>query len=325
MYQMRKLWCAPYLVGRCFLGLSSNQRSESLNSVLHTHLDGSMTMFKMLEHYERCVSSRRLNEALLDIEALQSVPFTEVDASSLEKHAAEVFTPEMFALVRFSTNAIIKCILGEILDAGDLTTYVVAKKDRRENFEVQCEVKEGSVDWIRCSCRKLECLGTPCSHIFYVLGILEVKRLPKCCVPARWTMSAKAASPTTRKSSMYDLPAKMKRYRELRNLSHAACFSAAQSVEAYEQWKMVLHAQVDNKESSSGHKESMRYGPVLPQTAQRDSGMLGKVLDPVHVQGRGASKKRLKPKKRKRSFKCGYFREQGHNQHKCPKWEEVVN
>ena len=111
MYQMRKLWCAPYLVGRCFLGLSSNQRSESLNSVLHTHLDGSMTMFKMLEHYERCVSSRRLNEALLDIEALQSVPFTEVDASSLEKHAAEVFTPEMFALVRFSTNAVSKCIL----------------------------------------------------------------------------------------------------------------------------------------------------------------------------------------------------------------------
>ena len=48
MYKMRKMWCAPYLEGRCFLGLSSNQRSESLNSVLHTHLEAKMTLFQML-------------------------------------------------------------------------------------------------------------------------------------------------------------------------------------------------------------------------------------------------------------------------------------
>lgn len=176
MYQMRKLWCAPYLMGHCFLGLSSNQRSESLNSVLHTHLDGSMTMFKMLEHYERCLSTRRLNEAVLDIVALQSVPFTEVDASSLEKDAAKVFTPAMFALVRYSTNAVSNCTLSEILDADDLTTYVVAKKvakkDRGEKFQVEYEKKEGSPDKICCSCRKLECVGTPCSHILYILGLL---------------------------------------------------------------------------------------------------------------------------------------------------------
>ena len=94
MYQMRKLWCAPYLEGHCFLGLSSNQRSEILNSVLHTHLEGKMSLFEMLEHYERCLASR-INEALQDVEALQSVPFTEENASPLEKHAATVFTPSV--------------------------------------------------------------------------------------------------------------------------------------------------------------------------------------------------------------------------------------
>ena len=73
--------------------LSSNQRSESLNSVLHTHLEAKMTLFQMLEHYERCLASRRLNEALQDVEALQSVPLV------LEKHAAKVFTPVVFKLV----------------------------------------------------------------------------------------------------------------------------------------------------------------------------------------------------------------------------------
>jgi zinc finger SWIM domain-containing protein 3 len=285
-----------------------------------------MTMFKMVEHYERCLSTRRLNEALLDIVALQSVPFTEVDASSLEKHAAQVFTPAVFALVRYSTDAVNNCTLSEILDANDLTTYVVAKKHRTEEFHVEYEEKEGSLHRISCSCRKLECLGTPCSHIFYILGLLEIKQLPRCCVPTRWTMSAKVTFPATRKSCMYDYSVSLRRYRELRNLSHAACFLAAQSVEAYDHLKMVLNEQADRKESSSGQQECIRYGPMLPQTAHLDSGDLGKILDPVHVQGRGAPKKRLKQMKRKRSnTKCGYCRKEGHNRRKCAKWIEVIN
>ncbi|KAM0925813.1 hypothetical protein ACQ4PT_003965 [Festuca glaucescens] len=275
------------------------------------------------EHYERCLSTRRLNEAVLDIVALQSVPFTEVDASSLEKHAARVFTPAMFVLVRYSTDAVRNCTLsGEILDTDDLTTFVVAKKHRGEKFQVEYEKKEGSSERISCSCRKLECLGTPCSHIFYILGLLEVKRLPSCCVPTRWTMSAKATCPGTRKSCMYDYSASLRRYHELRNLSHAKCFSVAHSVEAYEHLKMVLNVQDDRKESSSGHKECMRYGPVLPQTARLDSGELEKVLDPMHVQGRGAPKKRLKKKRKRSNSKGGYCRLEGHNRRKCAKWIE---
>ena len=108
MYKMRKLWCAPYLEGRCFLGLSTNQRSESLNSVLHTHLEAKMTLFQMLEHYERCLASRRINEALHDVEALQSVPCTKENASPLEKHAATVFTPSVFKMVLWSIDAVSK-------------------------------------------------------------------------------------------------------------------------------------------------------------------------------------------------------------------------
>jgi zinc finger SWIM domain-containing protein 3 len=108
MYQMRKLWCAPYLAGRCFLGLSSNHWSESLNSMLHMHLQ---TLFKMLVHCERCVLTRHLNEAVLDIVALPTIPFIAADASSLEKHAAMVFTPNMFELVRWNIDVVSKFYL----------------------------------------------------------------------------------------------------------------------------------------------------------------------------------------------------------------------
>ncbi|XP_010233328.1 protein FAR1-RELATED SEQUENCE 5-like [Brachypodium distachyon] len=82
----------------------------------------------------------------------------------------------------WSTNAASNCTMIEILDADNLITYVVAKKDRREKkFQVDCEVKE---------------------------GILQEERLPKCCVPTRWTMSAKAAFPKTRKNNLYDYSAR---------------------------------------------------------------------------------------------------------------------
>jgi hypothetical protein len=45
---------------------------------------------------------------------------------------------------------------------------------------------------------------------------------------------------------------------------------------------LLMQAHAHRKESSNGDKECMRNGPVLPQTAELDSGELEKVLDPMH-------------------------------------------
>lgn len=45
-----------------FLGMRSNQRSESLNSCLHLHLDGGMTIVDLVVHYENCIVRLRENE-----------------------------------------------------------------------------------------------------------------------------------------------------------------------------------------------------------------------------------------------------------------------
>ena len=41
---------------------------------------------------------------------------------------------------------------------------------------------------------------------------------------------------------------------------------------------------------------SFRFGPMMPQLANIDSKGLDKALDPMHVPGRGAPKKRLQAK-----------------------------
>ena len=204
------------------------------------------------------------------------------------------------------------------------------KEIRDKKIKVHTESKEGMLRSISCSCRKLECAGTPCSHIFYILGILQEETLPRCCVPTRWTMSAKCAFAPTRKSEMYEYYATLQRYRKLRNFSHAACFKACHSDEAFQHLKRVLEGQdvckgstseqADSKGSTNAQGKSIRFGLLMPQSANLDDEGFEKVLDPVHVPGRGAPKKRLQAKMKKTRTKgrCSYCHEvDGHNRRTC--------
>ena len=74
-------------------------------------------------------------------------------------------------LVQFSIKAATKCHLVENLDGDDAEEYIIGRKDKGDiMIYVKCEFnKEGNLKGISCSCRKLESLGIPCSHIFFVL------------------------------------------------------------------------------------------------------------------------------------------------------------
>jgi zinc finger SWIM domain-containing protein 3 len=118
----------------------------------------------MYLHYERCLSGLRRNEAKQDSIALNFKPFTTKDTSKIEVETSKQFTPTVFALVQWSIHAANNCIVSDILDGCD-TTFIVAKKDKMETkYEVHCKMIEGSLNEIACSCQKLECVGTPCSH-----------------------------------------------------------------------------------------------------------------------------------------------------------------
>ncbi|WVZ95232.1 hypothetical protein U9M48_041024 [Paspalum notatum var. saurae] len=328
MYQMRNLWCAAYQVGRCFLGLRSNQRSESLNSKLHKCLKRKMSLFDMLQHYEQCVSDLRRNEAKLDSDASQSIPFTEPDADSIEKDAARIFTPKVFALVKKKIDCFSNYVIVEILDDGcERTTYIIASKNKRDyKFYVDCDFKDAILDTIGCTYRKLQRDGIPCGHIFFVLKIMHAERIPKCCVNSRWTMTAKSAFPPIRKSSMYDSCQSLLKYRELRNLSHEAAFKASQSNETYEHMKHVLNQIVGSYDDCSAQIEHGRYGPVLSQALHPELANDEKVQDPVKVKPRGAPKKDKRMEafqKKKREVTCSQCKQKGHNRRTCPKLKEL--
>ena len=89
-----------YTKGGYFLRMRSNQRSESLNSGLHNHLDRKMSIVDLLEHSTYYISRLRRNEGELDARASQSVTFTRITDHPLLKSAAGIYTPAMFKMVK---------------------------------------------------------------------------------------------------------------------------------------------------------------------------------------------------------------------------------
>ena len=120
-----------YDVGKCYLGLRSNQRSESLNSRLHVNLDRKMTLFELVEHFDHCLSKLRINEAILDFVASSSLPCLDPNASIIEKEAEKSFTPNVFSTMQFSLKAATECFAREIEGVGyDTIKYIVGREDK---------------------------------------------------------------------------------------------------------------------------------------------------------------------------------------------------
>lgn len=154
MYNLRTKWAAAFTKGRVFLGMKSNQRSESLNSKLHRLQDRKMSLVVLVEHYEHCLSHMRHQEAELYAKASQSVPFTANDASSIEKRAACIFTPKAFKKVKM-----------EIYKGMDWVRYGLTLKRTRKIVLVKCMYDEATLFTMACPCRKLECESIACEHI----------------------------------------------------------------------------------------------------------------------------------------------------------------
>ncbi|KAF2930196.1 hypothetical protein DAI22_05g114801 [Oryza sativa Japonica Group] len=212
MYRLREKWAAAYTDGKYLLVMRSNQRSDSLNSKLHTLLKRNMSLMYLVKHVKLCIQRLRKKEAQLDAKSINSVPFCRIDADPLEKYAARIYTAVVFKKVRAQIRLIagLEVISGTNQDGSSL--YAVGLKDDNE----------------------MECEDIPCSHIFVVLKFLGLDTIPRCCVMDRWTMGAKAAFRSYRNTDPNVWSEHMVRYRSLRNLGSDAFFEAARNPEQTE-------------------------------------------------------------------------------------------
>uniref|UniRef100_K4A0C0 Uncharacterized protein n=1 Tax=Setaria italica TaxID=4555 RepID=K4A0C0_SETIT len=254
MYELRRKWAVMFTRERYFLGMQSNQRSESLNSRLHNHLYRKMSLVDLMEHYKFCLSRIRWNEIELDAKALCSILFTKISIDVLEKSVARIFTPNIFR------------------KNGCLRYEVSLQGNNKCCFHVTCTFGSSLVD-ARCHCRKLEREGIPCAHTFCVMKYAHIESIPPCCVYVRWTMNAKSAFPTEMCTNTHVWTEQMDRYHSLRSKGNRET----------ERVMKLLDDILKEDAQEHGIEEETPFRPLSAYFSASNQPCSTKVLDPVKI------------------------------------------
>ncbi|XP_010229941.1 protein FAR1-RELATED SEQUENCE 12-like [Brachypodium distachyon] len=174
MYRKKRLWAASYLSGGFFLGMRSNQRSESLNSCLHLHLDFGMTLVDLIVHYENATVRNHEAEASDDCSCSQTLAVAVTNCKAIEVADSRVFTPANFYMVQKDLKNIGGLQVFDVHD-GDPRRFIVGwKNNNRYRFAVDY-TPGSSEETIKCSCRMMARKGLPCKHILYILKVLKLE------------------------------------------------------------------------------------------------------------------------------------------------------
>uniref|UniRef100_A0A0A9DSN7 Protein FAR1-RELATED SEQUENCE n=1 Tax=Arundo donax TaxID=35708 RepID=A0A0A9DSN7_ARUDO len=289
LYELRNKWSAAYTKGRHFLGMQSNQRSESLNSRLHNHLDRKMWLIDLVVHYQSCLSSIHRDQLELDAKALNSIPFTDITADVFEKMTALTFTPTMFQKVRDQVRRLYKWEVTEVTWNNGCVRYQVASKGAVEApVEVTCSFDGSSMVNGTCQCRLFESECIPCGHILCVVRYMQLDTIPECCVSRRWTMQGRNAFHYEGGNNGEVWSEQMNRFHALRKKGNLALFRASRSLEVTERlmkvFDDVIHEDIEKQETT----EETSFGPLPAHFAGVYHPSRTKVLDPKKIVSRGA-------------------------------------
>jgi hypothetical protein len=98
LYEKRERWVLAFLKGNFFTGMSSTQRSKSMNAFFDGYLHSSTTLKVFVEQFENALRNKVENEIKSDFKCFKS-KLECSSSSSMEKQFQEAFTHEVFKRV----------------------------------------------------------------------------------------------------------------------------------------------------------------------------------------------------------------------------------
>ncbi|RYR50340.1 hypothetical protein Ahy_A07g036932 [Arachis hypogaea] len=232
----------------------------------------------------------RNNHLTADFDTFYKFPVLTTCLESFEKQAAELYTRNIFKLVKDEIEAAGALNVTECPNSGDIVEYSTS-----EYFNQQWEFKVSynkDKDLFACECRLFETRGLPFSHIFGVLKHRNANCVPTSLILKRWTRDAKSdficsigeqdaaddITPTLRRGAMASICWKL-------------CDISSKNSADYREISgelLKLISKVQNKGDAQA-----RLSPT--------SALIG---DPAVVKSKGAPRKVPKGKKRRRCSRC---------------------
>ncbi|KAG5547270.1 hypothetical protein RHGRI_013070 [Rhododendron griersonianum] len=195
LYLERNRWVPAFVKNVFWAGMSSTQRSESMNSYFDGYINSKTTLKQFVEQYENALARKVENEKHEDTKSVHSyIPC--ITQYELEKHFKSAYTYAKVKEFHDEFLGKLNCSLHE-RKVGDVwseyevkedITFGEEKKRKRVSFTVDFN---GETNEAKCNCRLFEFRGMVCRHQLMVFHERRVQRVPEKYVLRRWRKNLK--------------------------------------------------------------------------------------------------------------------------------------
>lgn len=209
LYEDRKKWVPTYLWDTFLAGMSTPQRSESMNSFFDKYIHKKITLKEFVKQYGTILQNRYEEEALADFDTWHKQPALK-SPSPWEKQMSTVYTHAIFKKFQVEVLGVVGCHPKKESEDETTTTFRVQDCEKDEYFLVIWNETKSEVS---CFCRLFEYKGFLCRHAMIVLQICGLSSIPPHYILNRWTKDAKSRQPVAEGAER--IQTRVQRYNDL--------------------------------------------------------------------------------------------------------------
>ncbi|KAK2634432.1 hypothetical protein Ddye_029224 [Dipteronia dyeriana] len=238
MYAKRHRWAEALLRGTFFGWMNSTQMSESMYTYLNRFAEYRLKLYEFVRQIDRALARVRSNEAKDDFESRSSslVPGTHLEW--LEKHAADIYTVNVFTMVLEEIREEARLIISGCVEDMDKRVYTFTKF-RSPHLKWTALYRPATKD-IECSCLLFQTVGIPCSHLFSVMKAEHLCEIPECLIMQRWRKNAKVVKSRGFSEAVPTEVTELVRFGSLMAQCSKLCYYASKTIVGYNEAKQAV-------------------------------------------------------------------------------------
>ncbi|XP_062107020.1 protein FAR-RED ELONGATED HYPOCOTYL 3 isoform X2 [Humulus lupulus] len=209
LYEDRKQWVPSFMRDALLAGMSTVQRSDSVNYYFDKYVHKKTTVQEFLRQHEAILQDRYEEEAKADSDTWNKQP-TLKSPSPLEKSVSGVYTHAVFKKFQVEVLGAVACIPKKERQDEMSIIFRVQDFEKEQDFQVSWFEMKSEVS---CLCRLFEYKGYLCRHALIVLQMCGLSVIPPQYILKRWTRDAKNRHVTGEESGQ--LQSRVQRYNDL--------------------------------------------------------------------------------------------------------------
>ncbi|XP_026446056.1 protein FAR-RED IMPAIRED RESPONSE 1-like [Papaver somniferum] len=188
LYDERHLWVPCFVKSHFWAGMSTTQRSESINAFFKDYVTSKTMLKQFVYQYEQATNEKVEKESQSDFKSHNSM-LSIVTTYEYEVQVRKLYTTSKFKEFQDELTGMMYCIFMSSQENDNLSTYgirediVVGEGKKRMIFTISYKKDECVV---QCNCCLYESRGILCRHALVVLIRNDVDEFPEKYILRRW-------------------------------------------------------------------------------------------------------------------------------------------